>query len=218
MPEFLTVWDAILSAAAVLVIFILYRVVQRVIQTDMYLNWVHLIKPALVIISVLVLVVSVRKTERIWNNLAYINNYPVRTLMLDWPTVNTPDTSQTRAMDIYLEQRKAWPVALVGQPRVADSIPINISGLSPNDFQATLIQKDTVYWDAVDDTLYRKPSRKMSFDSLANFTYALDTQLLQLQDSVLFKNSPYMLKIDTWIVSDSISVRLGDKPVVESEK
>ncbi|MEO9964782.1 MAG: hypothetical protein ABJF11_03270 [Reichenbachiella sp.] len=220
MLDFLTAWDVIISIVVVLIIFALFRGIQILKTKDVYLEWEHLIKPGLVVTLVLLLIIGVRYTERIWYNLAYINDYEVRTLMLDWPEVNTPDTSQARALSLYLEQRKTWPVSLIGNPRNTDSIPIIINGIK-GDTIASFIRKDTVYWDAKDDTLIRTTKHTLNFDTLNFLLASVNEQNQLLSDSLLlYKDSLYTMKIDTWVVSDTLRVQLlEDKgsPANESE-
>lgn len=216
MFDFLSTNDYLYMAMIVVIVLIVSRVVKVLVVQDFYRSWGHLIRPFMIVVALVGIYVVYGKTRRVWDNLAYINNYEPGDEMDSWGLADKFSNKAEESEQKYAElmaYRAAWPVALI-QPFVdTTSFEVKIKGDSVKFLVERIVKttyNDTAGWqEQVDYT--------SELDALLNID-SLYLEVSKLNRNVLLLDSVYSMKIQTWLVTDSLRVRfiqdnkVGAKP------
>lgn len=150
----------------------------------LYFKYSYVIKPmfisSLIVIIPLSMVIGYVETERVWNNLAYINEYGeihegklnAINYRPDWIQLGIPlnkrDIARARFDSIFNSKTKDWPISFFGDRIFADTLKSTITVINPDSSRST---RSYNYYDRL---FWRKSNG--SGDTLVTFTTLMDNK------------------------------------------
>lgn len=205
MLDSLTDRDVIIAVVTILLSFVLYRGAQFIKTQDKYLSWAHIINPGLVVISLIVVMVFISRTERMWYNLVAINEFKVDNPTISWGKSLRNDSIETSFIEKYQDDRADWPIGMLTDPKDTSQ---RFMLLAPNvkDSFASFKHYENIYWSQADSSIVQEDVRVVNLSAL-KLIDSLQLKIQELNQNVLLMDSLYSMKIDTWLVSDSLRVK-----------
>lgn len=211
MFDFLSALDYLYIGLIVIGALVMTRLVKVLVVQDFYRSWVHLIKPSLAVVLLVLVYVSVTygysKTKRVWDNLAYINSYHPGDSLMAWALsdkVSTTADQSDQNFQKLMELRKAWPVALIGTFEDTTTVSVRLKDVNANPMVLQRIV-DT-YWDK-QDSVWQDSVRYIADLQAFHIIDSAKDEIARLNQSVLMLDSVYSMKIKTWLVTDSLRVQ-----------
>ncbi len=204
MIKELSIVDYAILIGVIVLVIISIRMVKVLVVQDFYRSWEHLIRPALMVLLIVSIFYGYNKTKRVWDNLAYINNYQPGSTKKAWALSDKFSTKSDQSK-LYFQQlmahRKAWPVALIEPYQDTTTVTIH---LNDNDDPLILKSITNTYWK---EGNWSDTTQFVASLEAFEIIDSLYDEIGKLNRNVLLLDSVYSMKIKTWLVTDSLRVQ-----------